>query len=153
MARKLLLDTTFLLPFFEIDLGEINKVVEDLYSKLPALYYAEISIYEVKFKLISLYRKKRIQFDIIKNFWRNLSILKDDEKIIFVPYNARIDDYVNKLEEKMPRKLEIIDEMIVATAIPIGNLLTMDDEILGMRDQIKKLFNLKIYDIKTISNF
>jgi len=58
VARKLLLDTTFLLPFFEIDLGEINKVVEDLYSKLPALYYAEISIYEVKFKLISLYRKK-----------------------------------------------------------------------------------------------
>ena len=153
MARKLLLDTTFLLPFFEIDLGEINKVVEDLYSKLPALYYAEISIYEVKFKLISLYRKKRIQFDIIKNFWRNLSILKDDEKIIFVPYNARIDDYVNKLEEKMPRKLEIIDEIIVATAIPIGNLLTIDEEILNLRNQIKKLFNLEVYDIETISNF
>jgi len=153
VVRKLLLDTTFLLPFFEIDLGEINRIVEDLYSKLLALYYAEISIYEAKFKLVSLYRKKRISFDIIKNFWRNLSILKDDEKIIFVPYDARIDDYVNKLEEKLPRKLEIIDEMIVATAIPIGNLLTMDDEILGMRDQIKKLFNLKIYDIKTISNF
>ena len=153
MVRKLLLDTTFLLPFFEIDLGEINRIVEDLYSKLLALYYAEISIYEAKFKLVSLYRKKRISFDIIKNFWRNLSILKDDEKIIFVPYDARIDDYVNKLEEKLPRKLEIIDELIVATAIPIGNLLTMDDEILGMRDQIKKLFNLKIYDIKTISNF
>ncbi len=153
MVRKLLLDTTFLLPFFEIDLGEINRIVEDLYSKLPALYYAEISIYEAKFKLVSLYRKKRISFDIIKNFWRNLSILKDDEKIIFVPYDARIDDYVNKLEEKLPRKLEIIDELIVATAIPIGNLLTMDDEILGMRDQIKKLFNLEVYDIETISNF
>ena len=153
MVRKLLLDTTFLLPFFEIDLGEINRIVEDLYSKLLALYYAEISIYEAKFKLVSLYRKKRISFDIIKNFWRNLSILKDDEKIIFVPYDARIDDYVNKLEEKLPRKLEIIDEMIVATAIPIGNLLTMDDEILGMRDQIKKLFNLEVYDIETISNF
>jgi len=153
VVRKLLLDTTFLLPFFEIDLGEINRIVEDLYSKLPALYYAEISIYEAKFKLVSLYRKKRISFDIIKNFWRNLSILKDDEKIIFVPYDARIDDYVNKLEEKLPRKLEIIDELIVATAIPIGNLLTMDDEILGMRDQIKKLFNLEVYDIETISNF
>ncbi len=153
MVRELLLDTTFLLPFFEIDLGEINRIVEDLYSKLPALYYAEISIYEAKFKLVSLYRKKRISFDIIKNFWRNLSILKDDEKIIFVPYDARIDDYVNKLEEKLPRKLEIIDELIVATAIPIGNLLTMDDEILGMRDQIKKLFNLEVYDIETISNF
>ena len=153
MVRKLLLDTTFLLPFFEIDLGEINRIVEDLYSKLLALYYAEISIYEAKFKLVSLYRKKRISFDIIKNFWRNLSILKDDEKIIFVPYDARIDDYVNKLEEKLPRKLEIIDELIVATAIPIGNLLTMDDEILGMRDQIKKLFNLEVYDIETISNF
>jgi len=153
VVRELLLDTTFLLPFFEIDLGEINRIVEDLYSKLPALYYAEISIYEAKFKLVSLYRKKRISFDIIKNFWRNLSILKDDEKIIFVPYDARIDDYVNKLEEKLPRKLEIIDELIVATAIPIGNLLTMDDEILGMRDQIKKLFNLEVYDIETISNF
>lgn len=153
MVRELLLDTTFLLPFFEIDLGEINRIVEDLYSKLLALYYAEISIYEAKFKLVSLYRKKRISFDIIKNFWRNLSILKDDEKIIFVPYDARIDDYVNKLEKKLPRKLEIIDELIVATAIPIGNLLTMDDEILGMRDQIKKLFNLEVYDIETISNF
>jgi len=79
--------------------------------------------------------------------------LKDDEKIIFVPYNARIDDYVNKLEEKMPRKLEIIDEIIVATAIPIGNLLTIDEEILNLRNQIKKLFNLEVYDIETISNF
>lgn len=104
MVRELLLDTTFLLPFFEIDLGEINRIVEDLYSKLPALYYAEISIYEAKFKLVSLYRKKRISFDIIKNFWRNLSILKDDEKIIFVPYDARIDDYVKQVREKITEK-------------------------------------------------
>jgi len=152
VALKLLLDTTFLLPFFELDLGSINDIVDDLYSQLSVLYFAEISICEAKFKIISLYRKDIIPFSIVRSFWENLSILKEDEKIAFIPYDMQIDDNVNKLESEFPKKLEIIDEIIVATAITIGNLLTIDEEILNLKTKIEEKFGLKIYDLREITS-
>jgi len=148
---KLLLDTSFLLPFFGLDLGDINDIVEKLYYKLSNLYFAEISIYEAKFKLISLYRKKRIPIDLIENFWENLRILYDDDRIIFIPYDKEVDANLNHLEKTLEERLGIVDELIIASAMLVGNLLTLDEDILRMRNVMAEKFGLQIFGLTDIS--
>ncbi|MHA1665489.1 MAG: hypothetical protein ACTSVW_06610 [Candidatus Njordarchaeales archaeon] len=153
MSKNLLLDTTFLLPYFGLDLGNINAFVDTLYEKLPKLYFAEISVYEAKFKIVSLYRKKRIPWVIVNNFGANLSVLEDSKKIIFIKYCRNVDRYVNELENKLPRKLGILDEIIVATAISFGNLLTIDEKILELKRELKEDFGLEVLSYEKFSEF
>ena len=124
-------------PFFELNLGHVNEISETLYSGLKEICFAEISLYEAKFKLISLYRRGRIKEEILESFWRNLEVLRADPKVKFIPYDFEVDNAVNELEKDEDVKLDAIDEIIVATAIKVGYLVTMDREILGARERLK----------------
>lgn len=148
--KRILLDTTFLLPFFGLDLGEINSILENIYENSEGLYFAEISLYEALFKLFSLYRREKITDEIINNFWKNFEILTTDRKIKFVKPSNKIISTMNMLEKKLSAKLNIIDMLIVASAIDIRSLLTVDRAILRSREEIKKITGIVVYSPSTL---
>lgn len=150
MIKDMLFDTTFLLPFFGIDLEEINQLTDKAYLMVRKMYFAEISIYEVKFKLVSLYRKGKIPFELLNDFWRNLSILIDDSKIKFIEYDEQIDRLVNALERDDKINLSIIDQIIVATASKVSVLVTLDNDILKHKALLREEYGITVYSLEDL---
>ena len=134
---KAFLDTTFLLPFFQLDI-EVNgfslEKFEAFLSRLDEVHLSELSIYEAKAKLFRLSRRNEGYTKALESFGDNLTVLRDDETIHFHPYRQMDDSRFNLISGKDP-SLDIFDVIIVAQAVDIGLLITEDKEILNLRSR------------------
>ena len=150
-ASKAFLDTTFLLPFFQLDIdvdGFSLESFEAFISKLGEAHFSELSIYEAKAKLFRLSRRDERYADALKSFGGNLAVLRDDATVYFHPY-TRLDDLHFNLISGKGLDLDVFDMFIVAQAVDVAFLLTEDKEILGLRGEKAfvedpELKNLKI---------
>lgn len=131
------LDTTFLLPFFQLDIdveGFSPKGLEVFLSRLDKAHFSELSIYEAKAKLFRLSRRDERYADALENFGGNLAVLRDDEMISFHPYSELDDRRFNLISGK-DLDLDVFDMIILAQAVDVGFLLTEDEEILNLRGE------------------
>lgn len=130
------LDTTFLLPFFQIDIDiesfTLNNFKEFL-TRLPQVHFSELSIFEAKAKLHRLSRKNVTYVQALEAFGTNLATLREDEKFIFHPYTAQDDEHFNLIHSKN-FGLDSFDMIIIAQALKTGTLITEDREILSIRE-------------------
>jgi len=130
------LDTTFLLPFLQIEVDieafSLDNFREFL-TKIPEVHFSELSVFESKAKLYRLSRKNAVYMQALKNFGINLATLREDEKIVFHPYDERDDVYFNLISSKN-FGLDSFDIIIMAQALDVGVLITEDKEILRARE-------------------
>lgn len=131
------LDTTFLLPFFQIDINieafDLNKYREFI-TILSEAHLSELSIFEAKAKLFRLSTKDATYKQALEAFGNNLAILREDEKFIFHPYTKHDDTYFNLISAKN-LGLDSFDTIILAQALDVGILITEDKEMLNIRNQ------------------
>ncbi|RLI82228.1 hypothetical protein DRP07_05640 [Archaeoglobales archaeon] len=128
------IDTTFLMPFFHLDVdvdGFSREIFREKLSHFKLIHASEISIIEIKAKIVRM-KSTRIK----KIFRENLSILRDDDRFVFHGYTA--DDDV-RFEEIEQLDLNYIVGLIVSQAFNVGLLLTEDGKILKEKGSLKKL--------------
>jgi hypothetical protein len=146
------LDTTFILPFFQIDINveafNLTKFKEFL-TKLPQAHFSELSVFEAKAKLHRLSRKNTSYMQALKAFGTNLATLREDERFIFHPYTAQDDKNFNLIYSKN-LELDSFDMIIVAQTINTGMLITEDREILRAREQTEFIKDPTLGKIKII---
>ena len=132
---KVFLDTTFILPFFQLEIkvnGFSLEKFEAFLSRLDEVHLSELSIYEAKAKLFRLSRRNERYTKALESFGDNLTVLRDDETICFHSYNKMDDSRINLISDK-DLGLDVFDTIIVAQALDIGFLITEDKEILNLR--------------------
>jgi len=128
------IDTTYLMPFFHLDIdveGFSREIFREKLSHFKLIHASEISLIEIKAKIIKMRDTK-----INKIFRENLSVLRDDDRFVFHGYTA--DDDV-RFEEIEQLNLDFIDSLIVSQAFNVGLLLTEDWKILKKKSSLKKL--------------
>lgn len=129
------LDTTFLLPFFQVNVkieGFTPKRFKAFLMGLSGVHFSELSIYEAKAKIYRLSRRDADLAKALEAFGANLATLRTDERITFHPYTERDDEYFNMISSKTLR-LDSFDTIILSQAMSVGILLTEDSEILRAR--------------------
>lgn len=128
------LDTTFLLPFFQVNVkieGFTPKRFKTFLMRLSEAHFSELSIYEAKAKIYRLSRRDADLVKALEAFGANLATLRTDERITFHPYTERDDEYFNMISSKTLR-LDSFDTIILAQAMSVGILITEDSEILSV---------------------
>jgi len=131
------LDTTFLLPFFQLEIAVKDFTIEDFkefLTKASEIHVSELSIFEAKAKLFRLSRKNAAYMEALENFGNNLTVLRNDERFVFHPYTGQNDAHFNLISAK-EWKLDSFDIIILAQALEVELLITEDEEILNLRDQ------------------
>ena len=131
------LDTSFLLPFFQLDIaveGFTLKGFKDFLTKLSEIHVSELSIFEAKAKIFRLSKKDPAYTPALKSFGENLAVLRKDEKFVFHPY-TEFDDANFNLISSINQSLDSFDIIIVSQALTTGLLLTEDKEILDLREK------------------
>jgi len=134
--RGLFLDTTYVLPFFQVPIAVRDFEISNfklLIANLSKVYVAELSIYETKAKLTRLSKAHRGYEKALQAFGRNLNVLHLDEKFVFQNYNEQADEYFNQLIT-MTKRLDAFDLIILSQAFTVGELLTEDEDLLTFRD-------------------
>lgn len=152
--RELFVDTTYLLPFFQVpitvegfELSNFKKLIANL-SKVHA---AELSIYETKAKLLRLSKVRRGYEQALQVFGQNLNVLRLDEKFVFHGYTSEADECFNQILPSAKR-LDAFDLIILSQAFAVGELLTEDEDLLTFRDSdqfakspLSKLIRIKCW--------
>ena len=136
--RELYLDTTYIMPFFYLDIdvkGFSRSVYKEVIQSLEILHVSEISIIEAKAKSLKISRKRSM---INEKFNEGLSVLSTDEKVVIHGYRS-IDD--KKFNEFQPLGLDFFDTMILAQSRTVGILLTEDSKLLDLKDIGIKIIN------------
>jgi len=131
---ELFIETTYLMPFFYLDIdvdGFSREKFREKLSSFRRIHVSEISIVEVKAKIVRMNDRK-----INEAFRKSLSVLRSDERFIFHGYTADDDA---RFEEIGKMNLDFIDRIIVSQAFSVGFLLTEDRQILKNRNSLKKL--------------
>lgn len=135
-SRELFLDTTYILPFFQVPITVEGFELSDfkvLIASLSKVHVAELSLYEAKAKLMRLSGVRSGYEQALRAFGRNLNVLRSDEKFVFHDYSEKADEYFNQLYPSTER-LDALDLLILSQAFDVGELLTEDGEILSFRD-------------------
>ena len=129
------LDTTFLLPFFQlgiiVEAFDLNAFRE-FTGGLSEAHVSELSIFEAKAKLLRLSRNDDAYKQVLEGFGSNLAVLREDERFVFHPYTQRDDHYFDLISTKK-LELDSFDAIIVAQALDTGLLVTEDREILSLK--------------------
>ena len=136
-SQEAFLDTTFILPFFQVDINVeafTLKKFKEFLTRLSKIHFSELSIFEAKAKLQRLSTKNAAYLQALKAFGANLATLREDEKIVFHPYTAEDDENFNLIHSKN-LGLDSFDTIIIAQALSIGTLITEDKEILSVREK------------------
>lgn len=134
-GSKAFLDTTFLLPFFQVNVkieGFSPKRFKTFLMGLSEVHFSELSIYEAKAKIYRLSRRDADLGKALEAFGANLATLRTDERMTFHPYTARDDEYFNMISSETLR-LDSFATIILAQAMSVGMLITEDNEILRVR--------------------
>jgi len=134
--RELFLDTTYILPFFQVPITVEGFELSDfkmLIANLSKVHVSELSIYEAKAKLTRLSKARRGYEQALRVFGRNLDVLRLDEKFVFHSYTSEADECFNQLLASAKR-LDAFDLLILSEAFTVGELLTEDEDLLTFRD-------------------
>jgi len=134
--RELFLDTTYILPFFQVPIaveGFELSGFKVLIANLSKVHVSELSIYETKAKLTRLSKARRGYEQALRMFGRNLNVLRLDEKFVFHSYTSEADECFNQLLASAKR-LDAFDLLILSEAFTVGELLTEDEDLLTFRD-------------------
>ena len=129
------LDTTYLMPFFNIDIdvdGFSRELFRKKLSNFNSVHISELSVIEAKAKILKIKDRK-----INEIFRRSIRILRSDERFIFHGYTSEDDENFEKLNVD----LNFIGKIIVAQAFSVGLLLTEDKQILKNKGLLKNLGN------------
>jgi hypothetical protein len=135
--RELYLDTTYVMPFFYLDIdvkGFSRAVYKEVIMSLERVHLSEISIIEAKAKSLKIGKRSEVN----KKFNEGLSVLATDEKIVIHGYRA-MDD--TKFDEFLPYELDFFDTVILAQSCTLGILLTEDSRLLHLKDISVKTIN------------
>jgi len=135
--KPVFMDTTFLLPFFRVNIeveGFSLDKFESFLTKISKLHFSELSIFEAKAKIFRLSRENKAYTPALEDFGKNLTVLRGDERFIFHPYTGQDDRFFNSISAK-DLALDSFDMIILAQALNIGLLVTEDEEILRIRDR------------------
>jgi hypothetical protein len=149
-SPEVFLDTTFILPFFQIDIEvegfDLAEFAEVL-SKLPKVHLSELSIFEAKAVLRRLSREEPAYLQALWAFGTNLAALREDERFVFHTYTPQDDENFNLIHSKN-LGLDSFHMIILAQALNVGTLVTEDGEILRLREHAEfkepRLGKLKI---------
>lgn len=136
--RELYLDTTYVMPFFYLDIdvkGFSRTVYKEVIKSVERIHLSEISIIEAKAKSLKIGRD---QPGINKKFNEGLSVLAADGKAVIHGYRA-MDD--KKFNEFLPLGLGFFDAVILAQSCTVGILLTEDSRLLRLKDVGVKAIN------------
>ena len=132
--KSVFLDTTFLLPFFQVPIRVEKFHLDDFKQfilSLPKVHLGELSVYEAKAKVFRLYRNDKSYSEPLRNFGDNLHVLRNDGRIIFHPYSTKVDVGINSLTD-INLELDVFDAVIVSQATEAGILLTEDDDLINL---------------------
>ena len=136
--RELYLDTTYVMPFFYLDIdvkGFSRSVYKEVIELLDRIHVSEISIIEAKAKSLKIGRKRS---EVNEKFNEGLSVLSADEKVVIHEYISKDD---KKFNEFLPLGLGFFDTVILAQSSTVGNLLTEDSKLLRLEDIGVKIIN------------
>ena len=136
--RELYLDTTYVMPFFYLDIdvkGFSRSVYKEVIELLDRIHVSEISIIEAKAKSLKIGRKRS---EVNEKFNEGLSVLSADEKVVIHEYISKDD---KKFNEFLPLGLGFFDAIILAQSSTVGNLLTEDSKLLRLEDIGVKIIN------------
>ena len=136
--RELYLDTTYVMPFFYLDIdvkGFSRSAYKEVIKSLERIHVSEISIIEAKAKSLKIGRKRS---GVNEKFNEGLSVLSTDEKVVIHGYRA-MDD--KKFNELLPLGLGFFDTVILAQSCVVGILLTEDSQLLHLKDVGVKIIN------------
>ena len=129
--RDLYLDTTYIMPFFYLDIdvkGFTRTAYKEFIKSLERIHLSEISIIEAKAKSLKIGRKRS---GVNEKFNEGLSVLSTDEKVVIHGYRS-MDD--KKFNEFQPLGLGFFDTVILAQSCIVGILLTEDSKLLHLKD-------------------
>ncbi len=132
--KEIFLDTTFVIPFFYMDIdvkGFSRRKFAELIRKLDKIHISEISIFEAKAKALQNRNE-----EVLKRFNEGLSILRSDRKVVIHGYTAKHDQNFNDMLNIL-NDVNIIDLIIISQAKEIGKLLTEDRIIHKHKDEIE----------------
>ena len=136
--RELFLDTTYILPFFYINInvkGFSRNVYKSVIQSLQTIHISDVSIIEAKAKSLRLRGNRS---GIAEKFNIGLSVLSCDEKVVIHGYSAIDDKNFNKLQ---PFGLDFFDRMILAQSCTVGTLLTEDSKLMHLSDTSVTIIN------------
>jgi len=136
--RELYLDTTYIMPFFYLDIdvkGFSRSVYKEVIELLERIHVSEISIIEAKAKSLKIGRKRS---KVNEKFNEGLSVFSADEKVVIHGYRSKDD---KKFNEFLPLGLCFFDAVILAQSSTVGNLLTEDSRLLRLEDIGVKIIN------------
>jgi len=151
------LDTTFILPFFQIPIDVKNfdkKIFEKSLRRFRLISVSELSLIEALFIVTKMFFRGEVFRDIFEVFRDNLEVLEDDSRFVVKSFSSMdISSYKWLLDFK---DLNPIDRLILAQGLDADIFLTENREILkiGGIEKFRKKFSVKIVDWKHyISSF
>ena len=133
--RELYLDTTYVMPFFYLDIdvkGFSRSDYKEVIRSFDMVHFSEISIIEAKAKC------QKMGEQVNEKFNEGLAVLSEDKKVVIHGYR-HVDD--RKFNEIFPYGLDFFDRIILAQAYSVGNLLTEDSKLLKLKDPGMKILN------------
>ena len=136
--RELYLDTTYVMPFFYLDIdvkGFSRTGYKEIIKSLDKIHLSEISIIEAKAKSLKMGEKRS---DVNKRFNEGLSVLSADEKVVIHGYRSMDDEMFNQV---YMLGLDFFDAVIMAQSYTVGNLLTEDLKLLHLKDVGVEIIN------------
>lgn len=121
-SLRILLDTSFLLPFLGIDVGEpVTKTLQKLRGY--ELYYSELSLLEALWKIV-----KVVNIDKMSIVLEGLALIRRDLKL------APIDERATKIALELYRlgHRDLIDNLLYGITLSQNlKLLTIDEELIS----------------------
>ena len=152
-VNKILLDTTYLLPFFEIETDKFSK--DDLQLLMNSsinLFYNPISLVEIKWVLIRLSKRDKARFKKLKIIYSDAvdHLVYSDEIKQTLMLNGKISYLEDILLEAGVK--DYFDRVIAATAkIFTGVLLTEDKELTKIVRSVNEFKDLEIMNWRELS--
>ncbi len=139
------LDTTFLMPFFnlETDLDNLNEQYLTMLEKANYTYtYSPVSIIEIKWVLLRLERAGYNRDTLEKQFSESLLALNHNESFKQINF---VDSMINNVSYELMKMghRDLFDTIIASSALWEADVfLTEDDDL---KKRIQTLLNLNTY--------
>jgi hypothetical protein len=140
-VRKIILDSTYLLPLIGIDVGIPDDELKSLFSSDHEISINEISIFEIFGKGLREVIKKTLPYD---RFLRGLASLKEDNRIkmISIKDTLAFSNLIGLIFQSGLR--DIPDCIILSTAMKYDIFITEAKDIPEISDLFKEFQNIEI---------
>jgi len=161
MIKRILFDTTYLLPILGIkikNLKEYNKYIGKILNTYDT-YYHPVSLIESKWELLHLMRRIEVEKwgTIASRYRQGLNYILNSNKLTQLRFtNPEVEEEVDYLIRNGYR--DYFDLLIFSTAfIENITLITEDDELRNIPNKFKRYENMKVMNwnelIKLIDEF